>query len=402
MPTTLPNQSHPCPSVRVDWLSASFRLHHPGDGEDLVDYLDGIAATVMPKGQWTDPVPGRFFATKVRHQSGIQVQYTDPDEIRMLRRSPNDPKLSNPGLCSIEIPGSVWGYLSVENRRQLITEMRGWPGFVRTTRLDLQATLLEADEDAEWIVREVAAGRLWPKGFGVGMAFAYRNLHGDLHGACTQYFGGKASRVRSRHYDKAAEAGWDVPAVRHEVQLREEPADQWFRRLADRCQTQESVGPLMMDAEASTVKDALGTLVDFRDTSRWEGRPKPKKWAQTAKVPGWWRDVIGPSPVPLAVEYRPPGDLEASRAAWEDQYGRSMGLWALLEVTKGSQELPEVALDLLLRCMARVDEGDWKRIHQLVPGADPVVMREWVGRYRARALARVADLDGSEDPAPPC
>lgn len=401
MPQALLNQSHACPSVRVDWLSASIRLHSIEGADDLVDYLDGLAVTVMPKGQWSDPCHGRFFRTKLRHDCGIQVQYTPPCGAVATTSTCSDTPGLNAGLASLEIPGSIWGYLTVENRRDLITDLRHWPGFVRTTRLDLQATILETEEDAEWIVREVAAGRLWPKGFGVGMAFANRNLHGDLHGACTQYFGGKASRVRSRHYDKAAEAGWETPAVRHEVQLREEPADQQFRRLAERCETEAALGPVLMTAEATTVRDALGTLVDFRDTSRWEGRRKPKNWAREAQVPAWWRDVIGPAPSPLTVEYRPPGDLEASRMAWEEQYGRKVGLYALLELTKGSQDLPDVALDMLLSCIARIDEGDWKILDQLRPGCDTAQLREWVGRHRACAMARQADREGFGDTAPP-
>jgi hypothetical protein len=288
------------------------------------------------------------------------------------------------------------------DRRDLIADLSDWPGLVRTTRLDLQTTLLDPDQDAAWIVQEVAAGRLWPKGFGVGMAYANRNLHGDLHGACTQYFGGRESDVRSRHYDKAAEAGWEIPAVRHEVQLRNEPADQWFRRLGDRCQAEPALGPLLMTAEAATVKDALGSLVDFRDTSRWEGRRKPRNWAQTAPVPPWWSEVVGPSPTPLAVEYRPPGDLEATVTALKAQYGRKLGLWGLDRVLRASEAVPVTATALLLECIAQLDEGDWKVLAQLHPGVEVATIREWFATNVENARVWADSRSTGDDPTPPC
>jgi hypothetical protein len=142
--------------------------------------------------------------------------------------------------------------------------------------------------------------------------------------------------------------------------------------------------------------------VDFRDTSRWEGRRKPKNWARTAPVPDWWREVIGPAPVPLAVEYRPPGDLEASLQAMKDQYGRKLGLWFFLEGLKGSQALPVVAADLMLQVMALPDEGDWKILQQLHPKADPAQLREWFCTNLARAQAWADRPQGTEATAPPC
>lgn len=402
MTKALPNQSHPCPSTRVDWLSATFQLHEDEAVDDLTDYLADLGDRVLSGGTFSEPGRGRFYETKLRHESGLQLQYTLPSSSASVRSSDELRPVSNSGLASIEIPGSIWGFLDTSERSTLIRDIRHWPGMKRVTRLDLETTLLDPEQDAEAIVRDVAADLLWPKGFGIGMAYAYRNLHGDLHGACTQYFGGKESDIRSRHYDKGAEAGWGVAAVRHEVQLRNEPADQWFRRLADRCETERSVGSLLMTAEAETVRDALGTLVDFRDTARWAGRHKPKKWAQTAKPPEWWRDVIGPAPTPLAVEYRPRGDLEASFEAMVDQYGRKCGLWAFLACLSTGDDIEAVGAHVVLRWMQALDEGDWKLLAQLLPDMDPVDLRENFCRSLANAKAWADSPTAAELPTPPC
>ncbi len=393
----LPNQSHATPSTRVDWWSGTYRIHSRDDLWILKGYLRSLADRILPDAEWAQPSKGRFYKVRERHPSGLQIQHNGglPAAGTLERKSTD-------GLASIEIPGQVWGFLGPADRRDLIGDLRASFHLMRTTRLDLQTTILEPEQDAEWIVQEVAAGRLWPKGFGVGMAYANRNLHGDLHGACTQYFGGKESDIRSRHYDKAAERGWEIPAVRHEVQLRNDHADQWFRRMAERCQAEPALGPLLMTAEAATVKDALGSLVDFRDTSRWEGRRKPRNWAQTAPVPPWWSEVVGHSPTPLAVEYRPPGDLEASVATMRAQFGRKYALWLLLEALKASQAVPVSATDVALRCIADLDEGDWKVLAQLAPGADTAVLRDWFASSVQNARTWADARSAGDDLTPPC
>ncbi len=396
MPATLQNRSHPCASTQVDWWSGTFQIHTDEHLGDLLAYLQGLGERILPGSEWGEPTKGRFYATRKRHPSGLQIQYT----AGWSAAGDLDGRI-NEGLASVEIPGQIWGSFNPGDRRDLIDDLRYWPGLKRTTRLDLQTTILEPQQDAAWIVQEVAAGRLWPKGFGVGMAYANRNLHGDLHGACTQYFGGKESNIRSRHYDKAAEQGWQIPAVRHEVQLRNEPADQWFRLLGDRCQAEAPVGPLLMAAEASTVRDALGTLVDFRDTSRWQGRRKPKNWARDAQVPPWWAEIVGPAPTPLQVEYRPPGDLEATKQAALDQYGRKLGHWIAFQSARTGLPIPALATDFFLHAMAMSDEGDWKLLDQLSPGNDQAALREWFCTNLARAQAWAELTEEQKLAAPP-
>lgn len=396
MAPALQNRSEACHSVRTDWLSFTVQLHEPEAVDDLHDYLGDLSNRVSLTKEEPEPGPSRFFERKIRYGSGVQFQYSPPQSAASEFRPGK-----NEGLASIEIPGSVWGFLTVENRRKLIVDVRRWPGFKKVTRLDLQMTLLDQAEDAEWIVGEVAAGRLWPKGFGKGMAYVDRNLHGEIVGACTQYFGSKESRIRSRHYDKAAEAGWSTPAVRHEVQLREEPADQHFRRLSDRCQAESSGEPLLMEAEKVTVKDALGTLVDFRDTSRWAGRHKPTNWAQSAPIPEFWSKAIGPGPTPLQVEYRRPGGLQEALDAAVVQYGRRIAQGVLLELVDGAESLAHASAGFILSCLAQLDEGDWKELALLRPGLDQRELRDWFLRQQAIGLNYVEAQETTDEPAPP-
>lgn len=310
--------------------------------------------------------------------------------------------MSTAGLASVEISGKCFGTLDVRERMDMFMTLRTWPGYMRTTRIDVQTTLLNPEVDAKHLVREVEAGRLWPKGFGKGQTYLERNLHGEIVGPVTLYMGGKGSDKRYRGYDKAAEAGWEIPAVRHELQARAEPAEAIFRRLTDRGKLEDRKGPLLMTAEETTVRDALGTMVDFRDTSRWEGRRKPNRWAQFAPVPGWWERVLQQRPLPLEVEYKPPGDLSAAMKACGEQYGRKVALEVFRRVEAQGRALDDVLEEVFLEFASNLRRDDWQVVADLQPELDPDQLRR---HFEQLTTDSALWTEGREPPmtdAPPC
>jgi hypothetical protein len=283
----------------------------------------------------------------------------------------------------------------------LYLALRHWPGYMRTTRIDVQTTLLHPEVDAEYLVREVEAGRLWAKGFGKGQTYLERNLHGEVVGPVTLYLGGKGSDKRYRGYDKGAEAGWPVPAVRHELQCRAEPAEAVFRRLTTRGKLEDRKGPLLMHAEETTVRDALGTMVDFRDTSRWEGRRKPNRWAQFAPVPEWWERVLQQRPLPLEVEYRPPGDLRAAMLACGDQYGRKVALEVFRRVEAEQRPLDDVLEEVFLDFASRLRRDDWQEVARLQPELDREQLRLHFEQLTTDAALWTEGREPPDDSSPP-
>lgn len=378
MAVALPAESHPVDSTRVDWLSVTIALHRGDYTNDLFSYVTGLGHHLDGTAEWSAPSKGRHFAFVMRHPSGIQFQYTPPENEGSPRPalSQDSKLLPTTGMASLEFSGRCLGAMDCRERMDLFLSLRHWPGFKRPTRIDVETTLLNPEKDAEFLVREVEAGRLWAKGFSKGQTYLERNLHGEIEGPVTLYLGGRGADKRYRGYDKAAEAGWDVPAVRHELQARAEVAAAIFTRLTDRGKLEDGKGPLLMSAEERTVRDALGTMVDFRDTSRWEGRRKPNRWAQFAPVPEWWEKVLQQRPLPLEVEYRPVGDLAASVAACGDQYGRKVALEAFRRVEAHGMALDDVLEEIFLEFASRLRRDDW----QVVAAMHPEIDREQLRR----------------------
>jgi hypothetical protein len=264
------------------------------------------------------------------------------------------------------VSGKVWGALSTEERQQIIVAIRNLPGFYRCTRLDLQITLTEPAVTALDVVEAVAAGNLWAFGYARSRAYSLKDHNGIHREPPTQYFGSPQSNIQARCYDKAHEAGWEVPAVRHEIQLRKEPADQHFRRLAARCAGDDCSSPLLLSAEALTVKQALAQHLDYRDTTRWGGRLKPANWAKYAQTPEWWSEALEGASEPLQVAYKPAADLEASVAACVAQYGRKLGLWMTEDLTD-PMSLLDGMVAFGFRCLARLSGDELQAVIDSIP-----------------------------------
>jgi hypothetical protein len=204
-------------------------------------------------------------------------------------------------------------------------------------------------------------------GYGRGQAYCERTQSGQIVGPVTQYWGAKTSARRARCYDKAAEQGWDTPAVRFELQERREAAHAHFLHLAKLSKAEASVGPLLVTAEQSTVRNILGKELDLRDTSAWADRERPQNWAQYAPVPGWWEEVLGQHVSPIAVQFRPPTDLASTRAAAVEQYGRKLTIENIRRAVVEGTTVDEQALLLQLELAQRVRREDLATVLALLP-----------------------------------
>lgn len=347
-------------SAQPDWISQTFKLPRGDYLDDLFAFTRALADEIEPSGEWSAPRRSRHFAHQTRHPAGLQFQFTPPE----TEDSPR-PALSGSqqasyqgGLASLEISGTALLAMLPADRGHLYTTLWDWPGRYHATRLDLQVTRLEFNPDVLEIIRLVETGCLWPKGFGRGMPYAMRDLHGNICEAPTQYWGGRESDIRARVYDKGAELGLNLPAVRFELQLRGEPAETHFRRLVDRARLHPGDHFGVMTEEDRTVKDALGQHLDFRDTSRWAGEDKPKNWARSAPVPEWWTALLNGPTADLRIGRKAPPDLKRSWDTCIDQYGRKLAL-EVLRRTLGGEELPEdVMEDFFLQIVGRTKRED--------------------------------------------
>lgn len=362
--------TEPLASCQVDWATVSFRIPTSEWADRLHAFAYDLAEACVPTGQPFVLKPGLNYVRSYSHPSGVRLECSRTEDESQGGGVPR-----NHSLAVVSIPGKVWGSLDAQLRSALFCQLRRDHIFVRCTRLDCQITMLNPELSATDVVREVTAGRLWPKGFTVGNPYGTLNSHGEYTSSPTQYFGAKTSRIRARVYDKAAESGWEIPAVRHELQMRDEPADQHFRRLAERAAGQTDLGPLLHTAEETTVKQVLMQHLDYRDTSQWAGERKPQNWARTAPTPDWWRKALAVKHDPLAIAYKPEGTL---RQTWEQckaQYARKALLCMAGEAATGKVTMLSFLGELLFAGFGKLKRDDLQVLLAEYPEAPETALR---------------------------
>ena len=385
MPATLSLVSPaPVESCRTDYSSHTFKLHHQGAEDDLYAYAYDLAERILPTGKPFEAYRGRHFDLRWGHPSGVSLEVSDADS-----------HLSTKGLALLTIPGSAWGSLDGSERRDLIVDIYKWNGYFRTTRWDPQITILNPRISIQEIIEEVAAGKLWAARFTSQQSWGQRDISGSLKESPTQYFGSTQSDIRLRLYDHGVKHGWRVPSLRVEAQLRGEPADQHFARLGRRCYEERHAEPIFVCMEETTVKDALSQHADMRDTSRWEGRPKPRNWRRDAPRPEWWDEMLSHKADPLSISHRADVDWDTTMAALKEQYGRKLFLWSRKEAATKGKSTAEVLDEFVVSCASKLKKGDDELLAAQVPGLNKKACRESV-----RKAQRIAALwaEGLEDP----
>lgn len=366
----------PTDSCRTDFSTHTFKLHTKEHEDDLYAYAWDLAEKVLPVGKMNDPIKGRYFDVVYGHRSGISLEMTPLDSRRSTR-----------GCAILSLPGGAWASLDASERRDLIIDVRHWPGFYRTTRWDPQITVVNPLVTIEEVIRQVQDGELWAKGFTSEDAHERRDKNGLLIEPPTQYFGSTQSNVRLRIYDHGAKFDWQIPSLRVEAQLRKDVADQHFRRLAERCYNERDADPLFVVQEELTVKDALAQHAALRDTSEWKGRPKPRNWAQKAKAPDWYAEMLEHRDNPLTVAQRAELDWDKTMEALKDQYGRKLFLWSRREAACKGKSTADVLEHFVTSCASKLKKGDDQLLADQVPRGNKAAVRESV-----RRSARLAAL----------
>ena len=366
----------PTESCRTDFSTHTFKLHTKDHEDELYAYAFDLGEKILPVGRMNDPSKGRYFDVVYAHRSGISVEMTSLDSDRSTR-----------GCAILTLPGAAWGSLDASERRDLIIDVRNWPGFYRTTRWDPQITVLDPPVTINEVVRQVSAGELWARGFASQDSYERRCKDGLLVEPPTQYFGSTQSNVRLRIYDHGAKHGWQTPSLRVEAQLRKDVADQHFRRLAERCYSEADADPLFVEQEEITVKDALVQHADLRDTSQWKDRPKPRNWAQKAKTPSWYKEILDHRADPLTVAQRAELDWDKTMEALKEQYGRKLWLWSRREAACKGKSTADVLEEFVTSCGTKLKRGDDQLLADQVPRGNKQVCRDAVrkaGIYAAK------------------
>ena len=371
------------PSCRLDWLSLSLFGASASAQQQQLAYCFFLAQHTAQGGEWQEGAGRRFFANSLYHPSGIQVRWTEPEGDGMNR-----------GLVSLDIRGDAFAALDAEQRKAIYLDFAEMDGFKQCSRIDSQVTVVNPDATAEFILNEVRNRRLWIKGFKSYGEPSQKDQWGNPMTGATISWGSAKGATRCRTYNKQREANWDQPAVRHEVQLRKQPARDRFNALVEmlRLESEEQE----TKAEAHFVQSVLNQHMAYLDTSRLVQRSDqqgwPERWARDSKKADWWKEVVQVVPTEMKTKWRLTKALEDAVEARDKQYGRITAKWIAKRVWIDGAALADARNEELTRAFVRMKDEDIEEVVALVPEEEQVKARKWMKDYRRRAAKRAEDL----------
>ena len=348
----------PSASCRLDWLSVSLFGATVRKQREQLSYFFSLLGAISDGATWPEPSPAKFFQNSVAHEAGVSVKWTEPG-------SGN----TNEGLISVDIRGTAFLALEREHRKALYLDIAEMEGFKQCTRLDAQRTVLRPTVSAEELHERLVAGTCWVKSYKGFRQMGELTSQSATGEASTVMWGAPTNAIRCRTYNKAAEARWDVPAVRHEVQMRKQPARDKFNYLIEQLQVEQ--GQEATTAENAFVQSVLNQHMAYLDTSRFAKLTKknwPKNWAQRCENADWWdKEVITGDPKEIKTQWRLQKKLEDSVAASDIQYGRILGKWLLSQVINEDMTPETALLERSAQWLLRLQDSDLEELMHLVP-----------------------------------
>ena len=282
-------------SLRPDWLTCTFKSATEKHQSKVWALVQEQIARVTDGSEWEIGTASRHFETCFRHPIGARF------ETQSLEGE------SSFCLSVFSLSGSYWALSSVYEQMRLILELNSFKGRYNWTRLDCEVTTLNPTQSAEQICTDISEGRLWVKGYRGWEQQGLRNINGEVIDGAIACFGAPTSDKRATSYNKAAEQGWQTPARRDEVRLR----NQWAKEHMNILATAISGAPsenAAIEAYQSACAQAISQHMQYLDLT---GQPVPrsKDWARSAKRPKWWSETLEQQHEPVKLTRKPKSDV---------------------------------------------------------------------------------------------
>lgn len=330
----------------LDYASAVFVSATPRHQQEVFDFCVSVGESFDIQWDWQEAGRSAHFGRCFSHPTGLRIEMTELDAGAGR----------NPGMTLFSIPGAGFYLQPTDKQMAMLWSVVSQDGFKWFSRLDFQNTELEPLWDAERVYQGVVGGKLWVKGHRSYEPRGDQLPDGSCPTGRTLYWGSARSERRCRTYDKAKQSGWELPAIRDEVQLRGDWAHSYGRELRLALRAPGGSAAMNASVEDLTVK-ALNQHLEY-----WELQgadpTTDKNWTRKAKPADWFAARIGKASEPLRKASRPVVDVDTSVDWGLRQYGRLIAVWIEMHAKRTGLDRDFVASAFLQRCYARLTPED--------------------------------------------
>lgn len=340
----------PCQERRgLDYVVVMFYGATPQRQQKIFDACLAICEAVAEGWAFQERGASPHFQRVFTNDLGARIELTECDQLGARNVG---------GLC-LSLPGTCWWVQTDIQAAMTLLAISKIEGFKHFTRLDFQNTELNPLFDAFWIEEQVELGNVWVKSATKHRPHLETDANGQPTGGITLYWHSVRSEKQGRTYDKAADGGWQTPAIRDEAQTRGRWAQAHGQALVLDLEKAHGSAEMVEAVHAHTASALLQHL-DYW-TLNGTSPKTDKNWKRKAQPADWYRERIGKRCIPIQKAPKPLVDLATTVDYGVQQYGRHMYRW-IVETAK-ERDLPEnfVAEALVNRFKARLrdDDMDW-------------------------------------------
>ena len=322
-----------------------------------------------------------FANSAIDKAAGLRLDWTRPNE-----------EGNNPGYFCLQIKGQWFESADGETAVDFLQLMEAY-GVYRCTRLDFQQTTRTKKYLTPWWIQAFESGDLRVIGKKHYEPRGKKDHLGGFPSGATLYHGSRSSERFARQYDKHLEAGNGPDRRRDEIELKGESARNVWSQMHQELLLTEQLGTSRGATLHSFSKGTIRALLPVRDTSRWSGKPLPKRWSSMATEPNHWATLFDGDAIQVKPRERKVSSLLKSYRYANDNFGSALSLMNaqryLANRTAGMGEeeaAKEAALQGLDEAYLGANEDRVREfVNELPPSERDGVMRQWLNGLRTAA-----------------
>lgn len=270
-----------------------------------------------------------FAAAAVDEPAGLRLDWTRIGEQGL-----------NEGFFCLQVKGKWFTAADGETTADFLQLLQAY-GPYRCTRIDFQQTTETTEHLTPFWIEQFEKGNyrvIGKKGF---EPRGLIDCDGGSRSGRSLYHGSRSSERFIRQYDKHLESKEGPPRRRDEIEAKGHTARELWASLHEELLTREQQG---MDRGATLTafsKATIRTLIPIRDTSRWAGKPLPKRWTEMAKEPLTWSTLFSADGLAVKPRQRTVSSLLKSYRYATENFGAAISVMAALRVAEEHRSNPD-------------------------------------------------------------
>ena len=267
-----------------------------------------------------------FANAAVDQAAGLRLDWTRTNE-----------EGNNPGYFCVQIKGQWFEAADGETQADFLQLMQAY-GPYRCTRIDFQQTHRTNNRLTPWWIKKFESGEFRVVGKKHYEPRGPKTAEGRYPAGATLYHGSRSSERFSRQYDKHLQAQHGPPRRRDEVELKGESARSLWDQMHQELLLTEQLGTSRGATLHSFSKGTIRALLPIRDTSRWTGKPLPKRWSSMAPEPTTWATLFDDDPITVKPRERKLTNLLKSYRYANENFGAALSVMACMRYVQNRDD----------------------------------------------------------------